>query len=70
MTASDKPRYNIPLRAASVVLFVAAGFAFLWGGRALAEFEGVNRMLAEVEGIVVALACGILGGLAKAAAKK
>jgi hypothetical protein len=55
------------LRGLGWVLFVIAGLSFWAGGRAISEFGKVERILAEVLGIGIAIACGVLGFLAKAA---
>ena len=57
------------LRTASFVLLAIAGLSFFWGGRALSEFMHVNRLLAEVEGLGVAIVSGFLGMLLKAGAE-
>jgi len=40
---------------------------FLFGGRAIHEFAGVERLQAEVIGIAIAVACGFGGFIAKKA---
>lgn len=49
------------------ILLVIAGLSFFVGGRAISEFGKVERILAEVLGIAIAIACAALGVLAKAA---
>jgi hypothetical protein len=46
---------------------VVAGLAFWVGGRAIHEFSNTGRLLAEIEGIVLAVVSGGLGVVAKAA---
>jgi hypothetical protein len=55
------------LRGLSKVVFVIAGFAFLVGGRAISEFGKVDRILAEMLGIMFALVCAGLGMFLKSA---
>ncbi len=57
------------LQAMAWLLFVVAGLALWVGGRAINEFTGTERLLAEVEGIGLAAMCGVLGAFAKAAGK-
>lgn len=54
-------------RGAATLMFGIAGLSFLWGGRALHEFWGVDRTLGELEGIGLAALCGIFGFAAKTA---
>lgn len=68
MTDTFKTRSRVALRATLYVLLVSAALSFLWGGRALSEFIGVERLIGEVEGVGAAVVFGILGGMAKAAA--
>ena len=49
------------------ILLMIAGFSFFVGGRAISEFGKVERILAEVLGIAIAIASAALGVLAKAA---
>ena len=58
---------KILLRGVSSVLFLIALAAFFVGGRFISEFLNVERVLAEVEGIVLAVGCGGLGYLARVA---
>ena len=46
-------------------LFFVAVISFLFGGRAIHEFAGVERVLSEVIGIAIAVACGFGGVIAK-----
>ena len=52
----------------SWVLIAAGAMSFLIGGRALHEFAGVERLLAEVEGVAVAAVLIALGAILRAAA--
>jgi hypothetical protein len=47
-----------------------AGLAFWFGGRAISEFSKTERMLAEMEGIALAVSLGGLGAIAKAVADR
>jgi|GEM_PF-5937531 len=44
---------------------VIAGLSFFFGGRAIHDFGGVDRTLAEMIGIGVAFLCLILGAIGK-----
>jgi hypothetical protein len=50
--------------------FVVAGIAFWLGGRAIHEFANTERVLAEMEGIGVAVLFGGLGAIAKSFASR
>jgi hypothetical protein len=52
----------------SWVLTTAGGMSFFFGGRALHEFVGVERLLAEVEGLAAAAVLVALGLGLRAAA--
>ena len=56
------------LRGLSQLLLVIAGFSFFVGGRAISEFAKIERMIAEVEGIGLAVVCGVIAFVAKTAA--
>ena len=56
------------LRGLSQLLLVIAGLSFFVGGRAISEITKTERMLAEVEGIGLAVVCGALAFIAKSAA--
>jgi hypothetical protein len=58
------------LQGLAWVFFAVGGLAFLVGGRALHEFANTERMLAEIEGIGIAVVCGVLGVLTKAAGNR
>jgi hypothetical protein len=68
MHVSTRSTIKSLLRGVSWLLFVSAGLAFWWGGRAISESAKTERMLAEMEGITLAPVCAGLGALAKAAA--
>ncbi len=55
------------LHGLSKLLFAAAGLFFLFGGRAIHDFANIDRLLAEVLGMAIAVACGFGGYLAKEA---
>lgn len=67
--ATMKPIFKALLQGIGWLLLVIAGLAFWVGGRALHEFVGVERALAEMEGIGLAAVCGVLGYAAKSAAE-
>ena len=54
-----------PLQGVSSVLFAFAGLSFLFGGRAIHEFGGLDRTLAEVSGVGLAFLCLSLGVVGK-----
>jgi hypothetical protein len=49
-------------------MLVVAGLAFWVGGRAISEFGKTDRILSEMEGVVLAVVAGGLGFAAKTAA--
>lgn len=53
------------LRGTACFCFVVAVVAFLVGGRAITELAGTDRVLAEIEGVVFAVVCAVLGVLAE-----
>jgi hypothetical protein len=53
------------LRGLSQLLFVTAGLSFFVGERVNGAFTETERMLAEVEGIGLAVVCGALGFMAR-----
>jgi hypothetical protein len=55
------------LKGVAWTLFAIAGLAFWVGGRAISEFAHTERILAELEGLVIAVALGGLGFVAKTA---
>ena len=68
MNPSTKPILKSLLRGVAWILFGAAGLLFFWGGRAIHDFAKTERVLAEMEGIGLAVLCGGLGAVAKHAA--
>jgi len=70
MNASAKSIMGVVLRGLAWLLFVIAGLAFWVGGRAISEFAGVERMLAEVEGLGITAVCAGIGVLLKLASKR
>lgn len=55
------------LQLVAKALFVLAGLAFFVGGRAIHEFAGVERVLAEVEGLALTFAFGLVAFIAQRA---
>jgi hypothetical protein len=70
MGASTKAKLTPLLRGLTWVFLVMAGLAFWFGGRAISEFSKTERMLAEMEGIALAVSLGGLGAIAKAVADR
>jgi len=68
LTASTRSALKALLRGVFWLLLVVAGLAFLVGGRASSEFAKTDRILAEMEGIALAVVVGALGFAAKTAA--
>ncbi|WP_142988318.1 hypothetical protein [Granulicella rosea] len=62
-----RPAMKFLLQGIGSLLLVIAGLSFFWGGRALHEFLGVDRLLAELGGLTLAAVAGLLGMLAKGA---
>lgn len=56
------------LQGLSVILVVIAGISFFVGGLVISEISKTGRALAEVEGIGLAFACGLLAFIAKSVA--
>jgi hypothetical protein len=69
MTASTRLASKYLLRGVSWLLLAVAGLAFLVGGRAISEFGKTDRIVAEMEGIGLAIVTGGLGLVAKTAAE-
>jgi hypothetical protein len=67
MDASTKSTVKSLLRGVAWLLFAIAGLTFWWGGQAISEFAKTERMLAEMEGISLAVLFAGLGAIAKAA---
>jgi hypothetical protein len=53
------------LQGVSPLLFALGGLSFLFGGRAIHEFEGIDRTLAEIIGLGLAFLGLILGMVGK-----
>lgn len=67
MKATPKSALGSLVRGLSWVFFGSGALSFFWGGRFISEFGRTDRVLAEVEGIGLALVCGGLGFVAKTA---
>jgi hypothetical protein len=65
MTAATKSTRGSVLRGVAWLLFVIAA-----GGRAINEFAGTERMLAEAEGIGLAVVFAALGVVLESAGKR
>ena len=63
----DKSILKALLQGVAWLLFAIAAFAFFWGGRAISEFAKTERILAELEGLLLAAVCEALGAWAKVA---
>jgi hypothetical protein len=68
MNASKKSAARALLRGVSWILFAVAGGAFWVGGRAISEFGKIDRVVAEIEGLCLAIVSGALGLWAKSTA--
>jgi hypothetical protein len=55
------------MRGLAQLLFVIARLFFFVGGRAISTFTKTERLLAEMEGIGLAVVFGALGALTKSA---
>jgi len=53
------------LNGVAWLFFVVGGSAFWFGGRAIHEFANTERVLAEIEGIGIAILFGGFGAIAK-----
>lgn len=58
------------LNGAAWFFFAVAGIAFWFGGRAIHEFANTGRVLAEMEGIGIAVLFGGFGAIAKSFADR
>lgn len=65
MASATRPILKTFLRAGSWLLLGVAGIAFWVGGRTISEFAIVDRMLAELLGLLIAVVTGIAGYLLK-----
>ncbi len=70
MSHSPNSTTTVALRGLAWLLFASAVFAFWAGGWVISGFAQTDRMLAEMEGIGVALALAALGFLAKEVAER
>ena len=70
MSASTKSVLKSLLRGLAWLLFATAGLTFWFGGRAINEFGKTERVLAEMEGIGLAVLCAGLGAAVKAAGQR
>ena len=61
MPLTANSAFRLFFRGAGKTLLLVAGLAFFFGGRAIHEFFGVNRAVAEVEGMAIAVLSGALG---------
>jgi hypothetical protein len=58
------------LQGLSKIMFLIAGISFLFGGRALCEFEKLDFVLAEFLGLAFAAMCIAAGFIAKSKAEE
>ena len=65
VTAATRSFWKAFLHGLSWVLFAIAGLAFWVGGRAISEFGKIDRILAEMLGLLIAFATGALGYVSK-----
>jgi len=65
---AHKPTMKTLLQGVAQLLFIIAALCFFVGGRAISTFTKTERVLAEMEGIGLAVLCGALGFWAKTAA--
>jgi hypothetical protein len=70
MSSATKSALRSLLQGLAWLLFVIAGLAFWVGGRAINEFAKTERILAEIEGISLAVLCAGLGVVVKAASER
>jgi hypothetical protein len=57
------------LKLLSAVTLLLAGLLSWWGGRAIHEIWGVDRLLAELVGLAIGAAFGAIGYIAKNASE-
>ena len=67
---SHKPTMKTLLQGVAQLLFVIASLCFFVGGRAISTFTKTERVLAEMEGIGLAVLCGALGFWAKTGSRR
>ena len=68
MTAATRSFWKAFLHGLAWILFAIAGVAFWVGGRAISEFAKIDRILAEMLGLGIAFATGVLGWILKSTA--
>ena len=68
MTAQTRSLLKAFLLGLAWLLFGVAALAFWVGGRAIHEFAEIDRILAEVLGLFIALATGMIGYVLKTTA--
>jgi hypothetical protein len=68
--SSGQPVLRATLRVLYQVLAGFAGLSFLFGGRLLAEFAHMDRLMGEAIGIGVAVVCGVLAMTAKSGSEE
>jgi hypothetical protein len=68
MTATTRSFWKACSRGFSWIFFAIAGLAFWAVGKAISEFGQIDRILAEMLGIAIAVATGVLGYILKATA--
>ena len=65
MNPSTRTKAKSLLRVIVWLSFAAAGLAFVFGGGIIHAIRGTERILAEIEGMAIALLSGGLGFVAK-----
>ena len=68
MTAATRSFWKVFLHGLAWILFAVAGVAFWVGGRAISEFAKIDRILAEMLGLGIAFATGVLAYILKSTA--
>lgn len=66
MNAATRSTLKALLRGVAWLLFGIAALTFWVGGLAISKFTKTEQILAEIEGIGLAVGCGLLGAWAKA----
>jgi hypothetical protein len=69
MSALEGWDIRVLLKALGNLFLGVGALSFLFGGRALHEFAGVNRFVAECEGLGAAIVLFIVGALLKKASE-
>ena len=65
MTATARSFWKALLNGLAWVLFAVAGLTFLAGGKVISESAKMDRMLAEMLGLLIAFALGAVGYVLK-----